>query len=108
MTRHCHRLCEWLTLSRDGFGADDGIKLGSVSLGLIGRSGPEIQASPTVNDDIASYVPMVVELVEAGKLIPNQYQIVGDVGFDGVIKALDMQAKGAGSGAKLVVRLQSA
>ena len=51
---------------------------------------------------------MLIELIEAGKLVPNQYEVVGEVGFDSVIKAMDVQTKGASSGAKLVVRLQQA
>lgn len=92
---------------RDGFGEDGGVKLRRVDLGLIGRSGEDIKPSPTINEDIASYIPMIVDLVEAGKLVPNPYEMVGE-GFDSIIQAVEKLTKGGGSSAKLIVKVQSA
>lgn len=80
----------------------DGIKIHRVQLGAIGKSD-----AAELNGYIASYVPMIEDLVEAGKLIPNDYQIIGQVGLESVIQAWKEQQKNSGAGGKYLARIQS-
>lgn len=49
---------------------------------------------------------MIVGLVESGKIVPNEYELVGQMGFDSAIEAYDYQRKGAAGSKKVVVKLQ--
>ena len=75
-------------------------------LGIIGREGEEIADSPTVNEDLASYVRFLGGLLEMGKLRPNELKVVS-TGFEGVAEAVAIQQKGVGGGKKVVVDLQA-
>lgn len=86
----------------------EGIKMHRVELGPIGRTGDAIKNQPNLNKDIASYIPMIEGLIEAGKLVPNEFQVIGDVGFESVIEAWKEQQKNAGAGAKYLAKLQEA
>lgn len=88
-------------------GPFEGIKIHRVQLGLIGQSGEEIKHKPDINKHISSMFPMIVGLVEAGKVVPNQYQVVGE-GFESIADAVSQQQKSGGAGGKFVVKLQSA
>lgn len=74
-----------------------------VKLGLIGREGDDIKEEPTINRDIASYIPMLTQLLEAGKLRPNESKVTS-TGFEGIAQAIDIQQKGANGGVKVVVK----
>ena len=76
-----------------------------VKLGLIGRSGEAIKEVPSLNEDIASYIPFLNRLLEEGKLRPNDYKI-GGRGFEGVEEAVETQQRGGAGGVKVVVELQ--
>ncbi|KAL9130127.1 MAG: hypothetical protein Q9217_001601 [Psora testacea] len=78
-----------------------------VELGLIGRSEDELKVVPTLNEDVASYVPFLTQLLENGKLRPNEYRVVG-TGFEGIAGAVEAQQKGTSGGVKVVVELQDA
>ena len=73
-----------------------------MQLGVIGRS----EAS-TVNQNIETYIPMLVGLFKAGKIVPNELEVVGNVGFQSVIEAWQLFQKTSGSEKKLVVKLQN-
>lgn len=49
---------------------------------------------------------MIVGLVEAGKVVPNEHEVFGE-GFESISDAIAQHQKSGGSGAKLVVKLQS-
>ena len=78
-----------------------------VLLGPIGRSAKESEEQPKLNEAIASFVPMLEGLIEAGKLKPNEYQVIGKVGLESVIEALKEQQKNAGAGPKYLAQVQS-
>lgn len=76
-----------------------------VKLGLIGRKGDDIKEQPTINEDIASFIPLLAQLLEAGKLRPNELKVTG-TGFEAISEAIDIQQKGGSGGVKVVVNLQ--
>ena len=78
-----------------------------IELGLIGRSGEEIEKVPTINEDLTSYMPYLMQLLEARKLHPNEFKVVSS-GFEGIAEAIEVQQKAMGGGIKAVVNLQDA
>lgn len=72
-----------------------------IELGEIGR--PE---APQLKADIARFIPLIVALVEKGLVVPNLYDVVGSVGFESAIEALEYQKKGAGGSNKVLAKLQ--
>lgn len=83
---------------------NDDHKTYRAKLGLIGRS-DENKEAPTLNDAIASYIPVLVRLMKEGKLKPNKFQVVG-TGLESIVEAVGVQQKGGAGGAKVVVHLQ--
>ena len=73
-----------------------------VKLGGVGR--PE---ASELNEKIAKYIPVINGLIESGKLLPAEYETVGSVGFEDVVKAYHHQLSGAGGSRKVVVKIQS-
>ena len=80
----------------------DGIEVYIVTLGEIGRSG-NAQIERT-NKDIADLITKLQPLLESGKLKPQEYVTVGDVGVGEILKALQA-FNSHKSGKKLVVRV---
>lgn len=76
-----------------------------VALGPIGRAEGQADASTTLNDAVASYVPFLGHLLGMGKLHPNEFKVVR-TGFEGVAEAVGLQQRGATQGAKILVDLQ--
>ena len=76
-------------------------------LGPIGQSGPALAGWPTLNEDIASYVPMLVRLFDAGALRPNEVDVVAGAGFESLAQTIKDGKVGCAGGTKVVVRLQS-
>ena len=64
-------------------------------LGEIGKAEEE-----RVNDLLSSDIPMIVKLVEEGKVLTPEYDAIGQGGFEDVLKAYEHQAKGAGGSKK--------
>ena len=81
----------------------EGIEIDLVTLGAIGKSGDEHQREVTAA--IAGYIPQLENLLQSGHLKPMEYEIVGDVGFREVVKALEVYNNRKGSTKKIVVRL---
>ena len=81
---------------------DEDHETSRVKLGLIGRQGDDIKEEPMINEAIASYIPFLTQLLEAGKLQPNEFKVASK-GFEGIAEAVDVQQKG--SSAKVVVEL---
>jgi len=69
--------------------------------GPVGR--PEAKE---LNTSIAKYIPIIVVLVEAGKLKPSDYELIGPGGFGDAVKAYHYQQSGAGGSRKVVVKIQ--
>ena len=76
-----------------------------IALGLIGKSGAALAQNPTLNDDIAAYIPTIHQLVEDGKLRINGINVVEKGGFEGIADAYALQQKSQGAG-KIVITLQ--
>ena len=76
-----------------------------IALGLIGKSGDAIAHEPSINDNIASHIAVIYQLLEDGKLQPNEVNVVEKGGFEGVAEAVALQQKGQGGG-KVVITLQ--
>ncbi|KAJ9612425.1 hypothetical protein H2200_004022 [Cladophialophora chaetospira] len=79
----------------------EGGKTYLVQLGGVGR--PE---AADLNGKIAKYIPVITGLVESGKLVPSEYEVIGDGGFDAAVKAYHHQLSGAGGSKKVVVKIQ--
>jgi hypothetical protein len=74
-----------------------------VALGAIGKSGDEHQRQVTA--DIAVFIPQLEKLLLSGQLKPMEHDVVGNVGFKEVLKALDAYNNRKGSVKKIVVRV---
>ncbi|EXJ71886.1 uncharacterized protein A1O5_04387 [Cladophialophora psammophila CBS 110553] len=83
-----------------GIGDFEGVKTHAVKLGGIGR--PE---AAELNKNIEEYIPVITALIEAGKLLPAEYEVIG-TGFEAALKAYDHQRSGAGGSRKVVVKIQ--
>jgi len=73
-----------------------------VRLGEIGRPQAE-----ELNANIEKYIPVIVGLIELGKLLPQEYEVIGEGGFEDVLKAYHHQRSGAGGSRKVVVKIQN-
>lgn len=74
-----------------------------MALGAIGKSGDEHQRQVTT--EIAAFIPQLEKLLVSGQLKPMEYDVIGDVGFKEVLKALDAYNNRKGSVKKIVVRV---
>lgn len=74
-----------------------------MTLGVIGRSGTEHIAE--VNQNIESFIPKLEKYLGEGLLKPMEYDIVGDVGVEEVLKGLDAFRSRKGGEKKVLVRL---
>jgi hypothetical protein len=81
----------------------EGITIDLVTLGAIGKTGDEHQRQVTAN--IAAFIPHLEKLLQSGQLKPMEYELVGDVGFKEVLKALDAYNNKKSSVKKIVVRV---
>jgi NADPH:quinone reductase-like Zn-dependent oxidoreductase len=78
----------------------EGGKTYGVALGVVGR--PE---GADLNKLIASYIPVITGLIEAGKLLPGEYEVIGNGGLEDAVKAYHHQVSGAGGSRKVVVKI---
>lgn len=93
---------DWTPMEERG-----GHEIYRAKLGPIGRAEGVAGADTKLDDDIASYIPILSHLLETGKLQPNRFKVVS-TGFEGVAEAVETQQKGAAGGLKVVVNLQDA
>ncbi|KAK6534932.1 hypothetical protein TWF281_006232 [Arthrobotrys megalospora] len=70
-----------------------------ISLGPLGR--PE---ATELNEALSKYVAVIESLIDAGKVKPSKYTIVGETGFESFIEAVKVQS--GGSAKKVVAKLQ--
>ena len=80
-----------------------GIQINMVSLGKIGKTGDE--STLQVNQDIEDFIPALGSYLADGSLKPMDYEIVGDVGVEEVLKALEAFNSKKSATKKVVVRL---
>jgi hypothetical protein len=72
-----------------------------VKLGPIGRA-----EATTLNAEISAFIPLIVSLIESGKAVPADYEVIGETGFESAIEAYAYQGAGKGGNKKVVVKLQ--
>lgn len=84
-----------------GIGDFEGGKTVNIELALIGR--PE---ATKVNKMIEEYIAMATPLLEEGKLVASEYQVIGNGGFESAIEAYKYQQTGKAGNKKVVVKLQ--
>ncbi|KAK6350496.1 hypothetical protein TWF718_003687 [Orbilia javanica] len=70
-----------------------------ISLGPLGR--PEARE---LNEVLSKFTTIIQALVDAGKVTPSEYSLVGGIGFEGFIEAVKVQS--SGSAKKVVAQLQ--
>ncbi|OCK83204.1 GroES-like protein [Lepidopterella palustris CBS 459.81] len=90
--------CDWIPMPETDF--EGGIPY-QIKLGSIGQ--PD---AAELNQNINSFISLIVGLVEAGKIVPSDYDIVGSGGFQGVAEAWKYQQEGKGGSKKVLVKLQ--
>lgn len=73
----------------------------ATQLGPIGRAD-----AIGLNQQIETFIPLIVKLIEDGKVVPSEYEIIGKTGFESVLEAWAYQQKGAGGAKKVLVHLQ--
>jgi hypothetical protein len=71
-----------------------------VRLGRIGDP-----TATELNKQIESYIPVIYDLVELGKLQPSEYEIIGKVGVDSVPDVYAYQQAGKGGNKKVIVQI---
>ena len=93
---------DWDPISEAQVGG--GVKLDKIMLGPVGRADAE-----ELNGRIASYVPVIYELVKQGKVKPGETVRVGGEGkgdvWEDLIEAYKFQQAGKGGNRKVVVKI---
>ena len=80
----------------------EGGKTMYVELGHIGRGGAD-----ELNKTLEKHIPVIVRLVEDGKLKTSEYEVVGNGGFEDALKAFEYQGSGKAGSNKVVVKVQN-
>jgi hypothetical protein len=81
----------------------EGIDVYMVELGEIGKSGSA--HADSVNSDIEGFISKLEPLITSGAIKPMEYEQVGDVGVEEVLKGLDAFKTRKSDGKKLIVKL---
>jgi len=89
---------DWSQLPVEEF---SGASISPVQLGPVGR--PEATG---LNANLSSFIPVMVSLIESGKVVPAEYEIIGSTGFESVLEAYAYQGAGKGGNKKVLVKLQ--
>jgi len=90
---------DWTPIEESDF---NGAMIYRIAFGPVGK--PD---AAQLNHDIASYIPLIVKLIEDGKVLVSEYEVVGQ-GFDEVDKAWQYQKSGKAGNKKVLVQLQEA
>jgi len=90
---------DWSPINDEEF---KGIVVDRIGLGPVGNP-----ASVQLNNAISSYIPLIVRLIEDGKVQVSEYEIVGQ-GFEAVDHAWQYQKSGKAGGKKVLLQLQEA
>lgn len=93
------------TTTNDWTGISDfeGGKTYIIDQGVIGRPDPEAKE---INRLLTGYIPVVVQLIEAGIIKNTPYEVVPTVGFEGIVEAYNKKSGGGVGGTKVVVKIQ--
>lgn len=78
----------------------ESVYFGCTRLGKIGD--PE---AVELNKQIESYIPLIYDLVELGKLQASEYEIIGSIGVDSVAEVYAYQQAGKGGNKKIIVQI---
>lgn len=78
-----------------------GGKTYNVELGPVGR--PD---ATELNNTLERYIPVLVKLVENGQVKIGEYEVIGEGGFEDIVKAYEYKNSGAGGSKKVVVKVQ--
>ena len=81
----------------------DGIDVYMVELGLIGKSGNA--HTDSVNSDMEGFIPKLEHLISSGVIMPMEYEQVGEVGVEEVLKGLEAFKARKSDGKKLIVKI---
>ena len=87
---------DWTPIKDEEF---KGTVVDRISLGPVGKP-----AAVKLNNEISSYVPLIVKLIEDGKVQVSEYEIVGQ-GFEAVDHAWQYQKSGKAGSKKVLVQL---
>ena len=96
---------KYFTTTNDwsGVGDFEGGKTNNIELGNIGR--PD---TPELNKLVEEYIAMATPLLEEGKLVASEYEVIGNGGFESALEAYKYQQTGKAGNKKVVVKLQDA
>jgi len=72
-----------------------------VQLGMIGR-----EEGAELNGRVGKYIPVVTGLIKSGILLPPEFQMIGNGGFEDAVKAYHHQVSGVSGSRKVVVKIQ--
>lgn len=72
-----------------------------IALGVVGR--PE---GVELNEKVEKYIAACTKLLEEGKLVPSDYEVVGDGGCEAAIEAYKYQQTGKAGNKKVIVKIQ--
>ncbi len=86
---------DWSTID-SGF---ENVTVDRISLGPVGNPN-----SALLNKQISSYIPLIVKLIEEGKVRVSEYEVAGR-GFEDVGKAWQYQKSGKAGSKKVLVQL---
>lgn len=84
-----------------GTGNFNGGETYRVELGPIGR--PE---ATDLNDKLAVYIPVLVKLIESGRVKVGDYELVGEGGFEDIVSAYKYKAGGTSGLKKVIAKVQ--
>lgn len=74
-----------------------------VSLGKIGKTGDE--SILQVNQDIEDFIPTLEKYLADGSLKPMEYEVIGDVGVENILKGLEAFNSKKSATKKVLVRV---
>ncbi|KAH6719468.1 chaperonin 10-like protein [Leptodontidium sp. 2 PMI_412] len=80
-----------------------GIQINMVSLGKIGKTGDE--SILQVNQDIEDFIPTLEKYLADGSLKPMEYEVIGDVGVENILKGLEAFNSKKSATKKVLVRV---
>jgi NADPH:quinone reductase-like Zn-dependent oxidoreductase len=81
----------------------EGGKTTCIEFGPVGR--PD---ATDLNKMIEEYIPVLTKLIEDGKVLPSEYEAIGEGGFESAAEAYKYQQSGKGGNKKVVVKIQDA
>lgn len=79
----------------------EGGKTYILKLGVVGR--PD---ATELNNTLKKYIPVLVKLVENGAVRPNNYEVVGQGGFESLVEGYKLKSGGGGGSKKVIVKIQ--